>query len=879
MTIFGWRRRQTQLDAEIRSHLEMAASDHAAHGDSAMDAAAAARREFGNVSLVKETTREMWGWTALEQLTRDTRYAFRALRKSRGFALAAIATLGLGIGGSTTIFSVADHVALRPLPYTDARRLFVVHEIIQEMIGVYPRLPANASHFLEWQRNCGVCDGLTAFRTINLTLTGASDPEQIAAARVSASVFPLLGVHAGLGRLFTDDDDQVGHEHVVVLSDAFWRRAFGADSTVLGRTMTLNNSTSLVVGILPRDFSFPGTEALGAGPGAVSAPDLFVPLALTSHEKTTPGEFNYTVIGRLAAGATLAQARARFDALQAGISERIGQADQKMTLRAALVPLQEEVVGSSGRALLLLVAAVGAMLLIVCVNLTNLLLARYAGRLRESAVRVALGARRGRLVRQALTESLVLAACGGAFGILLSRWGLAALLRFAPADLPRLHEIRLDGRVLAVAIALSLITGLIFGIVPAFRFGRVDPGDVLKGGGRTTTGGQRAHRTREFLIASQVGLSALLLSATGLFLTSFVHVLHVDKGFTVERVLALDIGLPANGFGNTERRVAFFDEALQRLSGTRGVQSAAMTNTLPLEGEMQVDMLSRENDTRPEVQRPTANIRYVSPGYFATLGIPLRRGRSFAESDRGRPVVVLSERAARALWPNEDPIGKRMIPGSNDPLADVVGIVPDVRTSGLEHEASLIAYIPYWQNSPPTATLLVSTVADPVAVATTARAAIRATAPAVPVSRIRTMGQIMSSAVAQRRFQLLLLLLFAATALATASIGIYGIISHSLAQRRNELGIRMALGARPADVHRLVLMEGLTPATIGLVAGMILSVALGRAFSALLFEVRPGDPLTLAGVAALLTLVAALACYLPARRATRPGPALALRLD
>lgn len=642
--------------------------------------------------------------------------------------------------------------------------------------------------------------------------------------------------------------------------------------------MTLNGTSVRVVGVLGADFRFPESKDFGGTSGPPYEAEVFVPLALSQREKTTPGEFDYTVLARLTAGTTLPRARAQFAAIESSISNST-QSKYGMTLRVIVEPLQSEIVGSAQTALLLLLAAVGGVLLIVCVNLANLFLARFAARRREAAVRVALGARTARLIGQAITESVVLAVLAGGVGIVISRWGLSGLLGLAPIDLPRLGEITLDARVLAVAIAVTLVTGFAFGIVPSVRFGRVDPADVLKGGGRTATSGRGARQTRQILIASQVGLCTLLLVATGLFLASFVRVLRVDKGFVTEPVLAMEVELPQNGYADVVRRAAFFDESLRRLAAMPGATGAAMTSRLPLGGEAQVDFLALEHDARPDGERPSANIRYVSPSYFSTLGISARRGRVFSDADRGRNVVVLSERAARALWPAEDPVGRRMVPGSNDSVAVVVGVVPDVRTSSMEKEGSPVAYLPYFQDAPPTATLLIRAATDPTALTASARQVLRDVAPSVPVGRVRTLAQVVSASVAQRRFQLLLLVLFAVTALATAGVGIYGIMSHSLAQRATEIGIRMALGAGAGDVRRLALVEGLAPAGFGLCVGILMSLVLGRTFSALLFGVGAGDPGTLFGVAGVVALLAALATYVPARRAAKADPMDALRAE
>lgn len=876
---------EADVDAELRLHVDLRVEQLVARGWERAEAEAEARGRFGPSwdAAVRQLHRSghareerLAMREQLDAISYDVRYALRSLRRARRFTAAAVLTLALGLGATTVIFSMVDHVVLRSLPYADASRLVVVREVIGEIAHVYPTIPANASHFLEWRRGCTACEELAAVKRLSVTLIGAGDPQRLGAARVSANLFALLGASPALGRAFREEEDQPGRDRVVMLSDAFWRRQFGADPSIIGRVITLGDVPYEVVGVLPPTFSLPTGDALGPLVGLPREIDLYKPLALTQREATTHGEFDYAVIARLRPGATATRTRAQLDAIASAIAQR---APNKMTLRSAVVPMQEQVIGAVRRPLLLLLCAVGAVLLIVCVNLANLVLARNAGRQRESAVRAALGAGRARLTRLALAESVVLAVAGGALGFLLARWGVRALVALAPATLPRIGEVRLDGRVFGVAALLTLVVGLAVGAVPAFRLSRVDPGETLKGGGRTVTGGRAARRRRALFIAAQVGLSTVLLVATGLFLTSFVRVMRVDQGFQPARVLALDLALPRAAYASAERRSQFYDRALREVAALPSVATAAVTNAVPLEGESQVDVLSLERDPRPDTERPTANIRYVSPGYFGAVGTPVRRGRPFSEADRGRPVVVLSERAARALWPGEDPIGKRVVPGSNDPAAEVVGIAADVRTTSLEQEGSVMAYIPFWQQSPPEASLLVRTTGDPGAFTTAARAALRRVDPTVPVAKVRTMTQVVSAAVAARRFQLALLALFGLMALVTASIGIYGVISQSLASRTGEMGVRMALGARPGDVHRLVLREGLTPVALGLGVGIAGSLAVGRAIESLLFEVRPGDPLTIAGVSALLAVVAVVACAIPARRATAAGLATMLRLE
>jgi predicted permease len=530
---FGWRDEMAdRFDEEARYHIDMQIERNVAAGMSREEARRAALVAFGGRDRFGEAARDEVRSVALEEVQRDVRFSLRALRRAPAFTVAAILTLALGIGATTVIFSVTDHVVLRPLAYAHAERLVLVREIIAELRDRMPILSANASHYLEWRDRCPSCEDIAAVRGVELTLRGGGDPQRVTAARASANLLPMLGARAQFGRLFTEAEDGEGANRVVVLTDGFWRRQYGARRDVIGQTINLGGLPTTVVGVLERGFVLPQAQELAISPFQ-GAMNVVVPLALTQRERTTPGDFTYGVIARLRAGATPARAQAELEAVAAELTTRNRAG---MTFHAVVTPLQEHVVGPARLALVLLLAAVSALLAIVCVNLANLLLARNAARVQESAVRVARGAGRRRLVRQALTESLVLALLGGALGMLLSRWGLATLLHFAPATLPRLDEITLDGRVLLVSLLVTVVAGLTFGILPALRFGRVDPADVLKShGGRTATEAHHVVRAREVLVATQVGLSALLLVATGLFLTSFVRVLRVDKGFTVAR--------------------------------------------------------------------------------------------------------------------------------------------------------------------------------------------------------------------------------------------------------------------------------------------------------------------------------------------------------
>jgi predicted permease len=861
---------RADVDSELNLHVELRIEQLVALGWTRADAELEARRRFG--PSWNDTVRDLHHSghareerlamrERLDSLWQDARFALRALGRAPRFVAAAVLTLALGLGTTTVIYSLVDHVVIRSLPYADPGRLVIVREVVGGMAKVYPSMPANASHFLEWRRACTACAGLAAVKRAQVTLAAGGDPQRLGAARVTANLFGLLGVQPALGRAFQPEEDQHGRDRVVVLSDAFWRAQFGADPSIIGRTIMLNDEPVEVVGVMPQGFTLPVGNALGS---LVSLPmqlDIYRPLGLSEREATTTGEYDYAVIARLKPGATAEQARSQLDVVETQFAAKEGPNE---TLGASVVPLHVQIVGGAGRPLLLLLVAVGAVLLIVCVNLTNLSLARNLTRQQESAIRVALGAGRRRIARLALAESLAVAIAGGILGLLLAHWGLRALIALAPATLPRVSEVTLDGRVFAAAALLTALVGVVVGALPAFRAAQTDPGDALKTGGRTATSGRTASRRRAVFIGAQVAFTTVLLVGAGLFLASFLRVLRVDRGFDTEHVLAVDIALPRSGYPTDERMIQFYDRAVAEVATVPGVAGVAVASALPLEGETWVNGISRPDAPDEHV---SANYRFVSPGYFAVAGTALRSGHAFTESDRGRHLVVVSERVARALWPSVSPIGKQLTIGWQK-VAEVVGVAADVRTTTLEQEGSFVLYVPVWENPQSQAAIVVRTPGDPSSVATAVRSALRRVDPLVPVPKIRTMAQVVSTNVAARRFQLVLLGLFALMALVTASIGIYGVISQSLAGRTKEIGVRMALGARPTDVHRLVLREGLTPVAIGLAAGIAAALVGGRAVQSLLFDVEPRDPVTLLGVCIVLGIVAVVACAIPARRAT-----------
>ena len=811
-------------------------------------------------------------------LGQDLRYALRAIRRDPAFSALVIATLAFAIGANTAIFSVVNGVLLEPLGYRQESRLVAIHEVIPRFAHIAPRIPVNAMHFLDWRKSVHAFSALAIVGGTKFNLTGSGEPQRITAARVTPSLFPMLGARTELGRTFRDDEDMPGRDNVVVLSDSIWRRSFGADRSILGREIQLDGKPYEVVGVLAPGFHFPKLSQLYAMTISEERPELWKPFGLKPSELEPMGDFNYACIGALRPGVTLGQALAELNAEQARLA---AQVPEKIEMLAALVPLRAQITGRSRSGLELLLGAVGLVLLIGCVNIANLLLARSTARKRELAVRSALGAGLRRLLGQILTESLLLAALGGTAGVALAYFGLRLILSRAPLDLPRLEEVHLDAHVLAFTIAISLAAGLLSGVLPAWRLARVDPQETLRAGARGATSGRDAGRLRSTLVALEVALSALCLVAGGLLLRSFINLLHVDKGFTSERVVTVNLNLPDSRYPDQPQRIRFTRTLLSGVEALPGVTSAGISNMLPLSGEGGNNLLGVEGTNLPMVERPLADIRGVNPEYFETLGIPLRRGRFFADSDQGTLVAVISSLTAARAFPGRDAIGKRFRIGDPDgPLVQVIGIAGDVRTVTLDKPPSLTVYVPYWQRGAfGGPSLAVRTSVDPASLAPQLRRVIHSLDPELPIGQFETMQQVVDSSVAQRRFQMNLILIFGLAALILSSLGIYGVVSYSIALRTNELGIRIALGARASTILGMILRQAMLPVAAGLAAGLLIALAAGRLLAGMLFGVRPVDPLTIAAVTVTLSLVAAAASLIPAFRATRVDPLTAVRYE
>jgi len=874
---------EDRLDAELRDHFERQVAANVSRGMAPEEARRAARLEFGGLEQVKEDCRDARGTLWVETAWQDIRFAARTLRKSPGFTAAAVATLALGIGANTAIFSVVYAVLLKPLPYAAPDRLVTMTTYIPQVRDRFPSLPVRAIDFVEFRKSNSVFSGMAAMEAFDFSLTGAGEPERLYGARVSASLFSLLGVQPERGRGFLPEEDEPGRDRVAVISHELWMHRWGGDPGILNRTVSLNGQLYLVVGIMPAGFLFPTGKQLHPLVAFGPRVDVWKPMAFDQNDLTSEGSWNFGVIARLKPGVPAATAEQQLNAIAQGIVQQVKKQipDLAFDLRAQLVPLREVFSGNVRQGLMVLLATVGLLLAIGCINLANLLLARMSSRERELATRVALGAPRLRLVRQLLTESLVIAALGGTAGLLVANWGTRLLVALAAADLPAVQLLHLNAPVLLFTMAAALITGLAFGLAPAWRTARGDLHEHLKEA-RGASSGARAGRSRRILVAVEVALSTGLLAVAGLLLHSFVRVMKVDKGFGVERILSADLALPEERY-NDRQAVAFYTQLVESVRGLPGVASAGAVSGLPLVNETNTRMIYLESDHEYLLDRPVAIFRAVTPGYFSTMGITLLAGRFFDDPETLRAAVI-GAALARKLWPAEPvthAVGKRIRTGDvkSDPLLTIVGVTGDVATGGLEREPMPLFYRPYAQAPLYRMTLVVRTVEEPQALAPAIRAATWKLDKDLPIAAMKTMRAIVSDSVAPRRFQMVLVVLFAALSLALALVGIYGVASYAVARQTQEIGLRMALGAQKGDVMRSVLAQGLRPVVAGLAVGLIGARLAAVLVRSLLFGVDPLDPVALVGVTCVLLIAAALACYLPARRAARLDPVIALRCE
>jgi putative ABC transport system permease protein len=802
----------------------------------------------------------------------DIRFGLRSLMKRPGATAIALVTLALGIGVNTAIFSAVDSILLRPLPFKDPERIVSVWEKTPAQ-GIQQNQAAPAN-FFDLRNQNQTFEALGAYGPLDINLTGGGDPERLDGQVVTANVFSILGVAPALGRTFLPNEDQPGQEHVVVLSDALWQRRFNRDPSILNRNLTLNGESFTVVGVMPRDFFFPLRET-----------ELWTPWAMEPDQASGRGDHYLTLVARLKPEVTLERANADLDAIGQRLSAAYPRTNEGLGFTAR--SLHRDYVGDLRLPMLILFGAVGLVLLIACANVANLLLAQATTRRKEIAIRIALGARRWTIVRQMLVESLLLACGGGLIGVLGAFWGVEALAKLLPESLSKLQGVAIDARVLLFTLGVSVLTAIVFGGVPALLASRTTPGATLSDVARDMAGGTSGRHVRRVLVVSEVALAVVLLVSAGLLIRSFQLLRQVEPGFKTEDALTMRMVLPFPKYSKQEARRAFYDEVLRQVKEVPGVDAAGVITFLPLSFSGMNFSFSVEGRTGPsDMNLPFALFRVVSPDYFRAMSIPLLRGRYFEalDSPDSAPVVVINRRFAEKYWPGEEAIGKRLKVGPADsPNAwlTVVGVVGDVRQTGL-NEQRLDFYVPYMQERRSFMAprdLVVRTTADPAVIAAAVRKAVWAVDKDQPVSNVRTLDQVFAAAISQERFQALMLGLFAALALVLACVGLYGVISYSVVQRTHEIGVRMALGAQPVDVLRLVIRQGMLLTLAGLVIGIVAGTFATRVLTDMLFGVTPRDPLTFVGVPVLLLFVAFLACYVPARRATKVDPLEALRYE
>ena len=816
----------------------------------------------------------------METLLQDLRYGLRLLVKRPAFTGIAILTLALGIGANTAIFSVVNAVLLRPLPFPEQQRLMTVGQ-------TYPKNRASLStasypNFADWKEQDGVFERLAAYYPANFTLTGRDEAVRLNGVVVTHDLFDLLGVSPRLGRAFLPDEDKSGGGSEglpALLSWECWRQRFGSDPNAPGREITLDGANFRIVGVMPAGFNFP----IRAQPT-----DIWLSTArdagVTGQDTIMRGRGYcvWNVVGRIKPAVTLQEAQAEMDLIAANLAAQYPRYNTDVGIRIA--PMLEPIVGDIRPTLLLLFAAVGVVLLIACVNVANLLLERAINRQKEITVRLALGASRWRIIRLLLTESMMLAILGGALGIVLALWGTDLFVALSPEGIARLTETRLDLGVLVFTGLASVVTGLVFGLVPALAASRVSLTESLKEGGRGSTSSLRVNRTHSALVVIEVAMALVLLVGAGLLVQSLLRLQRVNPGFDPNNVLTLNLDLPGNQY-SPEQSVAFFRQAVERIESLPGVSAVSTASHLPLSGDVAVTGFNIDGQPTDPANRPRGQIQAVSPGYFQTMGIPLTSGREFTARDdqNSPPVLIVNEALVRQYFPNENPIGKRLEPSfsmSGKPeMKEIVGVVGDVKHRGLNAKAPPEIYFPHAQMPLSSMTIIVRAATDPHRLINAARDEIQSLDKNVPIYRVRTLDEYISRSIAEPRFNALLIGMFAALALVLTVVGLYGVISCAVSQATHEIGIRMALGAQTSDVIKLVLQRGITLTLIGVVIGLAAAFAMTRLMSKMLFGVQPADPLIFTTISLLLIGVALVACYLPARRATKVDPMVALRYE
>ncbi|MFY9731984.1 MAG: ABC transporter permease [Candidatus Acidiferrales bacterium] len=810
----------------------------------------------------------------MQTLLHDLKYGVRMLARAPGFTIIVVFTLALGIGANTAIFSVINATLLARLPYSQPDRIVMVWEYNPSR--GFPRNSVSPGNFLHWQDADTVFEQMAAFVDIRADLTGTGEPEQIPGQAVTPNLFSLLGINARLGRTFVAEEGHPGHDDVALLSHALWQRSFGGAPDIVGKRIMLGGKSTVVVGVMPPGFQFLIQRGSFLGEHA----QFWSPIAFKPEDRTPIGRY-LMVVARLKPGIALAQAQSQMDSISADLAKQFPEFDTGWGIQ--LVGLHDQFFGSIRPALLVLLGAVGFVLLIACANVANLLLGRAARRRRELAIRFTMGASRARIARQLLTETMILAVAGGSAGAVLAFWGTDLLLALSPKGLIDAHALKVDFRVLTFLTALTILTGLLFGLIPALLATRTSPGDSLKEGERNFGVSVRGKRARNFFVIGEISMALVLLTGSGLLVKSFLRLLNVAPRFDPHNLLTLKLDLPSARYSKDPEVIAFFADVLQRITALPGVESASASSSLPFTGIGSGTSFTIEGrPASPGTERST-DVRVIDPDYFHTMRIPLQKGRLFTRQEDAREshVVIVSEALVQKYFPDQNPLGKKITIDMKDQNvpSEIVGVVGDVKHHGLDSTPRPTIYWPHPELVYNSMTLVVRSNADPLPLTSSIRAIVQSLDPDLPISEVRTMEQWMSDNVAQARFNTLLLGIFSAVALLLAVIGIYGVMSATITERTHEIGIRMALGATPRDIWRHTLAAGAIITLAGVSAGLAASLMLTRLLASLLYEVKPGDPATFALVTIVLASVALLACYLPARRAMRVDPMIALRYE
>ncbi len=878
-----FRRRQADAEVqnEIESYLEEEAAENLARGMTPDEARRRARIKLGNAQQVRERLWRQNSVVVVESAWRDLKCAMRTLTRTPGFTATAVLTLAVGIGATTAIFTLVYDVLLRPLPFDHPGQLVMMQEVVAEFKDIYPTLPMNANHFDMWQRNSKTIQAMTVMAEGSVPLGLGTHPLQVKMVSATPGFFAVFGVSPQLGRPFTAQEDVPGHDQVAVLMNDLWRTQFNSDPRILGKTIRLNGFEYTVIGVMPASFRLPyAGDEFHTGSDVGRPTQVLVPMAFSKDLLAEDmGDFNYYGVARLKPGVTLVQANAEINALEHRIQVAL-PADEKGTLSAALTPLQTELVGNNRKPLLILLVAVAGLLLVGCMNITNLLLSRAVGQRQQLAVAAALGAKRGDLIRMAMRETAMLAVAGGGLGLLLAMGLIPVMHRYMPQSLSYLGTPHVDWVGAGCALLLALAATLVAGLAPGWMARRMNPVEAMRGEARMSGSGRNSKKLRRALVGLEVAVSVTLVLMTGLLMASLIRLMNIDRGFDAEQVMTARIDLPAKAYDNHTAREGFYKRVLEALGRLPGVQSAGVVSELPLNGDAWGDSARVIGNTQPYMELPSEHFRWISPGYMETIRLPLTEGRYLSASDEGKNVALVSENTAKTLWPGKDAVGQQFTRGgTTEKPFTVIGVVKDARTVTLAKRDPMMVYMPYWFRADIGGALAVRTRMGGATMADEVRKAIWSVDADASVPEVRTLGGVVADSVANRQFEMDLLLLFAASALLLAGLGVYGVVTYSVVQRQQEIGLRLALGADKGSIYTLVLRDGLMPVALGSVAGVVAAFAMARVIGSLLFEVSPYDPVVSGMAIGVLMAVGVLACLLPARRAVAVDPMQALRTE